>query len=86
MIQSFVINPCVVNNDCQETDRQKDFTTLTDEQWTVIQSLMDWEPSLERGKSRAKWTCLLIEVSMLLGRQRINGFYNGNTSDFLIEF
>lgn len=29
------------------------FTSLTDEQWSVIQELMDWNPPPQRGKSRA---------------------------------
>ncbi len=57
----------MVNNDCRETGMQKDFTTLTDEQWTVIQSLMGWEPPLERGKSRTNlrnvWNSILYVLA-----------------------
>lgn len=42
---------------------QKDFTSLTDEQWAVIQQLMDWTPPPERGVRRSNlrkvWNSIL---------------------------
>ena len=32
---------------------RKSFISLTDDQWSLIQNLMDWSPPLERGKPRA---------------------------------
>jgi transposase len=31
----------------------KKFTQLTDDQWSLIQSLLNWKPPLERGKPRS---------------------------------
>lgn len=31
---------------------QKNFTSLTDAQWTLIETLMEWDPPPERGKRR----------------------------------
>lgn len=42
---------------------EKNFTSLTDDQWTVIQKFMEWTPPLERGKSRTNlrnvWNSIL---------------------------
>lgn len=47
------LTPKITDNAEQESIMQNDFTSLTDEQWSVIQELMEWTPPPERGRSRA---------------------------------
>lgn len=45
-----------------------DFTALTDEQWIVIQRLMDWTPPLERGVPRTNLRNVWNSIFYILTR------------------
>jgi len=47
---------------------QKTFTSLSDEQWSVIQELMDWTPPTERGKPRANLRKVWNSIFYILTR------------------
>ena len=57
----------VFDNDYRQATMQNDFTALTDKQWTVIQSLMDWTPPPERGTKRTDlrtvWNSILYVLT-----------------------
>jgi transposase len=44
------------------------FTALTDDQWILIQKLMDWTPPLERGKSRSNLRNVWNSIFYILTR------------------
>jgi transposase len=47
---------------------QSSFISLTDDQWSLIQKLMDWEPPPERGKPRANLRKVWNSIFYILTR------------------
>ena len=46
----------------------QNFTQLTDQQWSLIQSLMDWTPPLQRGKPRQDFRKVWNSIFYILTR------------------